>query len=387
MIARAGGRTAAVPVAVPGRRADRAHIPALDGIRGIAILLVILNHAFSLSLQSFHGWHTFLTNIVCSTGFGVQLFFVLSGFLITGLLVDAKGSSNYFSSFYGRRALRILPLYYGTIVVIGAAFHFSRSDHEWLFRDRLPWLLTFSQNILIALRKDWSFVFGPFSLGHFWSLAVEEQFYLLWPLIVLWCSPRMLVRICYVLIPLALAARLTLLWGYDNILGTIVSLPSAVDSLAIGALIAVLIRHQEQTLATKAWPMITFGGLIWLLCCLDMSMLLTLGISGFCVMCGGLLVAALYNRRAAMVSCNRVLRSFGKYSYAIYVFHVLLLAWILPWKAAVGLSFFTALFVTLSYSIGWLSWHLFEVHFLRLKSLLPIRPAVATTGGASRDSV
>lgn len=233
-------------------RVVRPHIPALDGIRGIAILLVLLNHSAGFSLVPFEGWESLFTNVVSSTGLGVQLFFVLSGFLITGLLLDAKGSPRYFSSFYGRRALRILPLYYGTIILFALYLHFRGSGYEVIFHERLPWLLTFTQNVLITVRQEWSFVFGRYSLGHFWSLAVEEQFYLIWPVVVLWCSARTLERICFFLIPVALVMRIGFVWGEDNILGAFVFLPCAMDSLAMGAVVAVLVREKRRQ--PQVWP-------------------------------------------------------------------------------------------------------------------------------------
>ena len=162
-------------------------IPALDGLRGCAILLVLLFHftarapyptdAASIRLQSAFdlGWS------------GVDLFFVLSGFLITGLLIDAKGSAGYFKVFYARRALRILPLYYGALVVMFVLPHVLTSVMNPTYitpiKDQI-WYWGYLQNYPY-LTNAWKDVAGPF-----WTLAIEEQFYLAWPLLVLLLSRK-----------------------------------------------------------------------------------------------------------------------------------------------------------------------------------------------------
>jgi peptidoglycan/LPS O-acetylase OafA/YrhL len=113
------------------------------------------------------------------------MFFVLSGFLITGILLDSKDGPNYYRNFFWRRILRILPLYYGVIIAFAVASWFHAFGGEaGLFWRRSPWLLTYTTNILISLRNDPSFVFHGHSLAHLWSLAVEEQFYFVWPVLV-----------------------------------------------------------------------------------------------------------------------------------------------------------------------------------------------------------
>ena len=367
---------------------DRTHLLALDGVRGLAILLVLLVHAADPNLHPFRGFRSILGNVVCSSGYGVQLFFVLSGFLITGILLDSKGTPHYFKFFYARRILRIFPLYYGTLLVFSACVLIFGIKDEHLFFKRLPWLLTYTSNIVITARRNWSFIFDGHSLGHFWSLAVEEQFYLVWPMIILWCSPRTIKRLCFVAIPVGLLSRTMLAWPGNNILGALVFLPCHVDSLALGALLAVMVRENEPAVAKWAQPAMLMGCVGWLVSCVDMKVLVTYGMSGFILMSAGLLAAALYNRTLSLLFSNRMLRSFGKYSYAIYILHVLLLPFILPLKARFGLPVFALLFIALSYCAGWLSWHVVEVHFLRLKTLFPAdkghswRPRLSPQAGA-----
>jgi peptidoglycan/LPS O-acetylase OafA/YrhL len=188
------------------QRPAGARIPALDGIRGIAILCVMLYHF------TFYGgieptlivdkvyYHTALVG-----WFGVDLFFVLSGFLITGILYDTASAPQYFRNFYARRVLRIFPLYYGTLAVffflIPLVIDISDTFEE-LLRDQL-WYWSYLVNVQIALEYWPSF----FALGHFWSLAVEEQFYLVWPLVVFFLKRRSLIAICVVCIVGAFLVR------------------------------------------------------------------------------------------------------------------------------------------------------------------------------------
>jgi peptidoglycan/LPS O-acetylase OafA/YrhL len=177
--------------------AARAHIPALDGLRGIAILLVIPHNADIFSQSAPWLWPIAL---VAHAGWiGVQLFFVLSGFLITRNLLDTRRDANYLRSFYVRRALRIFPLYFLTLfvglVVLPHVVQFSpgalASHHNQV------WLWTFLSN--------WAQPYGLEVSGfsHFWSLAVEEQFYLVWPFVVLFAAGT---RLFWVSVVVALAA-------------------------------------------------------------------------------------------------------------------------------------------------------------------------------------
>jgi peptidoglycan/LPS O-acetylase OafA/YrhL len=164
--------------------------------------------------------------------------------------------------------------------------------------------------------------------------------------------------------------RVVLLYAAQNTAGAFVFTPCQVDALAMGALLAVLVRERERTVATMAWPLILVGGLAWVACCVDKNLLLTAGVTAFSGMSAGLLAACLYHPLAALFF-NAALRAFGKYSYAIYVFHTFVLSLILPLRDTWGLPIFTLVFIALSFSAGWLSWHLYEKYFLRLKRFFP----------------
>ena len=149
------------------------HIPALDGLRAIAILLVIPHNVYIF--ETTRGWLAPFAWISNAGWIGVQLFFVLSGFLITRNLLSSRGAPNYYSAFFGRRILRIFPLYYlvltffllvlPEVVNLSAAIRSSYANQPWL------WLFL----------SNWAQPFGKevYWFPHFWSLAVEEQFYLL----------------------------------------------------------------------------------------------------------------------------------------------------------------------------------------------------------------
>src|SRR4051812_432361 len=157
----------------------------IDGLRGTAILAVVICHFSALLPRADHPWIGVLENGWA----GVDLFFVISGFLITGILLDAKGEANYFRNFYARRALRIVPLYYGFLIV-------ALLLRQW---EAQPWLWTWTVNYWLPMRMgaagtawtSWNEMIIPF-----WSLAVEEQFYLIWPIVALLLSPHGLMRVC-----------------------------------------------------------------------------------------------------------------------------------------------------------------------------------------------
>ena len=189
----------------------RKHFPELDGLRGIAILLVLATH-YQMAIPAHTAAERALKNILAHGWAGVDLFFVLSGFLITGILYDSKGQSNYFRNFYGRRTLRIFPLYYGFLAVVLIGLIATATARHWnpslpQFRNLWslqPWLWTYTFNIACALGH------GSAHLGQLWSLSVEEQFYLVWPLVICFFPRRLLVPTCVTLIIGALALRILL---------------------------------------------------------------------------------------------------------------------------------------------------------------------------------
>jgi peptidoglycan/LPS O-acetylase OafA/YrhL len=225
-------------------------IPELDGLRGLAILLVLIWH-FGYDSNSAGGirWLSRLMDLSWLAWSGVDLFFVLSGFLIGGILLDVRDSPNYFKAFYVRRIFRIIPIYaviVGTFylcLVTGLPARHAGSD--WLFGSTVPWYsyVTFTQNIRFAIG-------GPnlaYWLAATWSLAVEEQFYLVLPAII-WFVPRR--KLPYVLSGAILAAPLLRLFlnlrDRSDTVASFSLMPCRADGLLLGVAAALLVRHHPS---------------------------------------------------------------------------------------------------------------------------------------------
>src|SRR6201997_3361743 len=243
----------------------RGHLPVLDGVRGLAVLMVLLFHFVGDRPPSSWGDGA----IVHVTGFGaygVELFFILSGFLITGILYDTHNGPHYFRNFYMRRFLRIFPLYYGVLALVffvAPLIQLLRGPTLDYLVDRQAWAWLYAVNIYIAKAGDWSFSY----LDHFWSLAIEEHFYLFWPLLVFLLArrPRALIGVSLMTSLGAMLARLI-----GSLMGlswwtTYVLTPFRLDGLALGAFLAVAARQPGgvERLA-RALPVVVpvVGGLL-----------------------------------------------------------------------------------------------------------------------------
>lgn len=200
-------------------------LPALDVLRGIAILMVLIHHYVPEQMTIPLLWS------------GVDMFFVLSGFLISGILLDNAGALNYFAAFYLRRAARILPLYWIILALFGALLALKSEALGSSFQRHLPFwtYITFTQNFAYSLRGFWR---DPF-LDVTWSLALEEQFYVFLSLVVRFLKARWLAALSIVLILLAPILR----FYSDPLAGYILPLQRA-DSLMLGVLIAILWRSR-----------------------------------------------------------------------------------------------------------------------------------------------
>jgi peptidoglycan/LPS O-acetylase OafA/YrhL len=358
------------------------YVPALDGLRALAILLVIPHNADSfgehpgiflpLAIVAHFGW------------VGVQLFFVLSGYLITRNLIALRASRNYFTVFFGRRVLRIFPLYFGTLIV-GLLL--------------LPQLIQFSPELLSSHKHQvwlWTFLSNwtqPFGLGvdgfsHFWSLAVEEQFYVVWPSVVLICTTPRLRSTCAVLIATAFAIRLGCVYFSVRPEVPYMFTICRMDALAFGALVATF----TMGTSTIKWPQVHFdrvvvgAAIVLALTSLGTHLFntfdhvtLTIGQTILSATVAVVVWATVLADRAGhkhwllSVLSTAPLRSIGKYSFAMYVFHLPLSIVIGRWlehhfAASVTLpAIRIALVIFSSYLVAFASYHLFEKHFLRLK--------------------
>jgi peptidoglycan/LPS O-acetylase OafA/YrhL len=370
-----------------------ARVPGLDGLRGVAVLLVLMNNLYPGYPQPY--WDR-IAYIVSNTGWmGVDLFFVLSGCLITGILLDTKSDQYYFRNFYARRFLRIFPLYYGFLVVWVATVslsHWFDPHAARSFLDNQGWYWSYLANLKIALR-GWGEGLEP---GGFWSLAVEEQFYLLWPLVVLASPPRRLARICVGMIVTALLLRVgwTLLYPDKHAhLAVYVATPTRMDALAAGALVALGLRHGMADRLRRSAPVVALvttmllGALfVWRkgLPAGD-PVVQTIGYTLIAACAAAyvtLAVTAPADGRLQRVFAHPVLRFFGWYSYGIYVLQMWIrpFLWEQPWiksppqiagheaPAAFAILIGLSAIVTAAAVV---SWHLYEKHFLRLKTHFP----------------
>jgi peptidoglycan/LPS O-acetylase OafA/YrhL len=243
------------------------HIPVLDGIRAYAVIMVCIVHFFQVNESSLHESNRLLGVFlfkVSQLGLrGVELFFVLSGFLITGILLDSKKSSKYFTTFYARRFLRIFPLYYFVLFVSFAIlprlYSVDPAGIEVIHKQ--SWLWTYTQNLSWLFGKGgWDASLNFPSFIHFWSLCVEEHFYLLWPLWIYISSDKWLPRIMWSIV--AFSALSVLFTYFSPNSFDILKWSTIRDAgvLSLGGLIAWYVRRPEksdnlyQSAVKYMWP-------------------------------------------------------------------------------------------------------------------------------------
>ena len=386
---------------------DRGHLPGLDGVRGLAILLVMAVHFVGNATP--HTWGERLATRLGGYGvLGVDLFFVLSGFLITGLLLDSKGAPGYFRNFYARRTLRIFPLYYAVLALL-----FIAAPRLWALpaplaeaRSHQVWLWTYTANFYIAAKASWALTY----VSHFWSLAIEEHFYLLWPLVVFTFSRKILERICLGVVGAALLLRIALSLAGVSELSISVLTPCRVDTLCVGALLAAIARRESgPALLIQRSGMAAIGLAAVILVVSAFSSVTQIGLpilhpirgTLYAFFFAALTLMSLQDARQALVARlfqGSLLRTFGKYSYGLYVFHGILSQHMLylrvedrlgallgtHWR---GMAAQAILGAGLSLLVAALSYELFERRFLALKKFFetPARTGAASRGVAPAD--
>jgi len=367
----------------------RGHMPALDGLRGLAILLVLAYH--QCVMQPAGPVDDLFVRAVRFGWCGVDLFFVLSGFLITGILLDTKADRNYLKNFYARRVLRIFPLYYAVVffcLVILPQFQHPKTENFGRIAGDEVWYWLYLSNFSIA--SAGAFRHGILDIS--WSLAIEEQFYLFWPLCVLVFSRRALRRICLAAILVAFVFRTSLLAAGCQPISVYVLTPSRIDALAVGAWIAVAARDLQGGIVrlgkVAKTSLVPLGaalvglwawrnGYRW-----DSPVTQSVGYSLLAILFGVQLTLCVTAAPGGYVNAafnSSFMRMFGKYSYALYLFHLPIRAvirdTILPpdrfpqlfGSSIPGQLLFFVLATSLTLGAALLSWHLYEEHFLRLK--------------------
>lgn len=378
-----------------------ARVPALDGVRGLAILLVILYHGMTMTRN--HPLDRVLIDIAGSCWTGVDLFFLLSGFLITGILLDTKASPNFFKNFYGRRFVRIFPLYYLSLVflfyIYTPMFEPTNKDLR-LLQDNQFWFWSHLSNFWMAAR-------GGFPragyLNQYWSLAIEEQFYLIWPALVFFLDRKRLRFICITCFFAALGLRTALLLSGAGAVSTYVSFATRMDALTLGALIAILVREKDSIPALVRnfrWIgyasgagilafILAFGGMKMSYAIspagegtLHTTLLMTIGFSLSALFAAALIVKIINAEPSSLlvrVFSNPFLAQLGKYSYSIYILNYPIMVAMKHYGMTArafptlfgsqlpGQIIFYAVFIVICMSFGQMSWNLFEKHFLKAK--------------------
>lgn len=356
------------------------YLPELDVLRGFAILAVLFHHvgkdlpALHLVRIGEYGWS------------GVDLFFVISGFLITGILLEAKGKVHFFRNFYARRVLRIWPLYFAillfTFVLLPLAVPSLRAR---IFADAYPWesYFFFVQN-LFSIKP---IAFGP--VGVTWSLAIEEQYYLFWPILVLVLSRRWLVWAAAGAFGLSVSVRILQALGFLHLFLYTNTL-SRLDGIALGSLLAVVLPAAPEKTVRKIALLVlpvsvlaviltesVFGEKTWFL------------YSGLALAFAAMLCLSINFQPLRKLG---FLQYTGKISYGLYLIHVPVFDILREPRFRTRLSWFHSpisndlllLFamVATAFLVASASWYLFESPILKLKSRFRAPRAVEETATA-----
>jgi peptidoglycan/LPS O-acetylase OafA/YrhL len=358
---------------------NQTYFPQLDALRFFAVLGVMVAH----------NWHPrrlpWLFGDLDWAGLGVRLFFVLSGFLITGILLDCRkmaetGSQSplfFVRQFYARRFLRIFPIYYLVILI---AFLVNLPPT----REILVWLVTYTSNIYITMFNTW---IGR--LGHFWTLAVEEQFYLIWPWLVLFAPKKSLVPAMLIAVLIAPVYRYFAYFAYPFDIGAMdfkasTLTPGSLDSLGIGSMLALLWHSnlRKETLQKYLTILILPTGIVFYVFTLVLYHYRIKPVVFFTF--GDLAAALIFAWLVSAASLGfkgltgkflefRPLIYLGKITYGIYVYHYLVPLILIPIFNGLGVSYrvpsLTNFILSgfLSIIIASVSWHFFELPINNLK--------------------
>lgn len=353
-----------------------AHVVGLDGVRGVAVLLVFISHFhWILSPDPFltkvTPWH--FINRTFEAGFmGVDIFFVLSGFLITSLLMKDRSTNqkNLFKRFYRRRALRLLPALYALLI---ADFFVSRWEN---FPGDIQWRTTWHA---ILFLNNWNIVnnFGKAQndLGHLWSLGIEEQFYLIWPLTI-WLLAKLKIP-SKMMIPLILFASLvvmvhrTSLWN-DGTSWIILYIrtDTRLDSLLIGAMFAYVYRHyQVPSKILNSVATLSFLGLVYIKYVLDKSpFIFEMGWTIIALLAGFIILSVADGVFFVQkVFTWRPLTMIGRVSYGLYLWHMPIFVLLGRHVTSGSRPLRLLIGIILASVVTSLSWFFIEKPFLNLK--------------------
>jgi peptidoglycan/LPS O-acetylase OafA/YrhL len=371
------------------------HRPALDGVRGLAVLSVLLYHFVAQTVAT-NGFERVLDWALAYGLLGVDLFFILSGFLITGILYDARDEPDYFRSFYMRRVVRIFPLYYGVLAVVFFIVPLIPSLRETSLgrlHEHQAWAWLYGVNVYLSFHGGW----GALSyLDHFWSLAVEEHFYFVWPLLI-WLfrkSPRALLRLALGVALLSFASRMVAsLAGVDQVV-TVVLTPFQLDALCLGGFFAIYVREAgvDNVVKRALLPMAAAALMVAILAFgiqhyseVGPLALQPLRRGMYRILLAALLLWAFAAPASSLVSRffrSRPMVTLGKYSYGLYVYHHFLSYYFTTHRTefelgrlvgshTLAVAIQAVVGIGLSMAVAWVSFEYFEKPFLRLKRFWP----------------
>jgi peptidoglycan/LPS O-acetylase OafA/YrhL len=371
------------PISVQPNRVFRGYISELNAIRAFGITMVILAHTWPFPRD------LSVDKVVKTSWILMDSFFVLSGFLIAGILLDTRSRPDYYRNFFCRRALRILPVYYLLITVLTCGSILRESGHLYPgvpYRWGSPWwFFVYLGNVPMAITGR-----GPTAMGGsfkvLWSLQIEEQFYLLFPLLVHRLKLQTLARVLLGVVCFSPLLRIVLYWLYpDNTSVQYVSLPCRMDGLALGALVAVRFRigpwdlpKGRLTLVTVTLVAITCLSSAWGGYAFYTPFNRTVGYSISSIACAFVLIWLVRFRGSRLTACLRLspVRHLSNISYGAYLFHIPVAAVLMPISAALGMKALSqgylrvvSVFV-LTVVVASLSWRFFESPLLRLKEKL-----------------
>jgi peptidoglycan/LPS O-acetylase OafA/YrhL len=367
------------------------HIPILDGIRAYAILMVCLVHFFQVDETGLYSSHKYLGVFLYKLSQlglkGVELFFMLSGFLITGILVDSKKSNKYFRSFYARRFIRIFPLYYFVLAISFLVFpHLIDIDDagKHVINNQF-WLWTYTSNIshFLGFSGGWDASLNFPSFGHLWSLCVEEHFYIFWPFIIYFVKEKNLKTTMWFIVGFS---SLAVIWTYVYPdCWTILKWTTiqCAGILSLGGLLALEYKNKKKwdQISMLAKKIVLPFVLLFVLSHFiprryDILHVVTYFTSIIAFLL--VLIVALNNNKITDKCFNRKWLYFiGKISYGIYVYHGMLRPYFKSYlydnfiakidNGIIATILYTILATGISILIAWGSWELIEKPILRLK--------------------
>ena len=340
-------------------------IQALDGLRAIAVSMVLLTHSWP-----YPKGHPILSAVLGSGWLGVDLFFVLSGFLITGILIKTRRTPDYFRAFYARRAIRIFPPYYALLAVVLFLLPCVTTVPAASMRDRWMYWLHLSN---FALAGGWQF----FPLDITWSLSIEEQFYLIWPTIIRWLDR--IQPLCIGVIIAAPIARCVLWLMGVNWMWMHMMMPLRADAFAWGALLAL----QPARFARLAWvgvpiAVLAIAGLYGR----SSELVNTLGYSLNSMAATGVIALALREDRFARLLEWKPAQYVGRVSYGVYLYHPLCVMAVYlavpSWSSSITGGVIQVITVSmLAIALASASFYCFEKPIGRLKSRFESKDASA----------